>query len=865
MTHPKPLHTRFFSLLLFLPGVSALAQTSTGTAYPPVQVVDSPLEYRQFDKVEVTGSSIITKEAKDALPVQVITRQEIERSGTSNLPQLLQKLPGMFNYFELGTMTGTTFGGPESAAIHGNQNGTLVLLNGRRLPFYGSQTIFGERATVDLNLVPLSAIMRIDVLTDGASSRYGSDAVSGVVNIITKENTKGFSVSTEYTRPAGGVAQGKQFNMGWGTGKLQTDGYRLQAHFSVDQQDELLAGDRDNSRNGALQFNINGQNWWGVRNGRITQNGWPASIQSSAGVDHPSFQSTGQCPNDWYTSINGTSTACWRNGQRLLTLYPSTDKKLLFVDGEVMLNARWTGFGQVIAGQVEQRSAPTEAIALSYDLGNGTKALIDTSPIGPVTQRYANSNYQITGGIKGQWEEWDVRANASTGKHRVVRSYVDGRVAGVDRPTFATIASANEAWRNESQYLSPLVLSQLTALKSNLLMDEGQTQLTAIDALASKEIGSTEDGPILLGLGLNWRNESVDFTSYLPASPSFAGTRQNWASHAELQSGITENQQVSVAMRHDQYSDFGGVQTGKLGWKWQPQNGFMLRSSIGTGFRAPTLGQMTNVITNTWNTTDFRTTTLMQARNGGNPDLKPEQSTQATLGFRWDPSSRWTVGADLWLLKIRDTFGTLTDEQVLSSPELRSKYVSVVGNTTYLNLINRNLGRSERQGIDYDAQWREPTDLGRVRVSLRGSWNLQARKQVFEGGSFESELGRYASNTQSMTPKHQLVLSASLEQSDWNAGVALNYRSGFDNTMLLMQSINGNVTELSSRVPGHWTLDVGARWQASKAWTLAATIQNLTNQNPPIMFNNYSYFAGADTRYASYYGRTLKLKAEYKF
>lgn len=291
----------------------------------------------------------------------------------------------------------------------------------------------------------------------------------------------------------------------------------------------------------------------------------------------------------------------------------------------------------------------------------------------------------------------------------------------------------------------------------------------------------------------------------------------------------------------------------------------MVRSSVGTGFRAPTLGQMTNVIASTWNTKDLRTGTPMEVRNGGNPNLKPEQSTQATLGFRWEPNARWSMGADFWQLQIRDTFGTLTEEQVLSSPELRNKYVYVAGNTTYLSLINRNLGRSEKQGIDYDVQWRQPTDLGRLRLSLRGTWNLQAQKQAFEGNSFESELGRFASNTQSMTPKHQLALSANLERSEWNVMTTLHYRSGFENTMLLTQSIGGTTSAFTSQVAGFWTLDVAGRWQASKAWTLAAGIQNLTDRNPPILLNSYSYFTGVDTRYANYYGRTLKLKAEYKF
>jgi iron complex outermembrane receptor protein len=110
-----------------------------------------------------------------------------------------------------------------------------------------------------------------------------------------------------------------------------------------------------------------------------------------------------------------------------------------------------------------------------------------------------------------------------------------------------------------------------------------------------------------------------------------------------------------------------------------------------------------------------------------------------------------------------------------------------------------------------------------------------------------------------------LALSANLEQSAFNVVTTLNYRSGFENTMLLTQSIGGNTSTFTSQVAGFWTLDVTGRWQASKAWNLAAGIQNLTDRNPSIVLNSYSYFTGVDTRYANYYGRTLKLKAEYKF
>lgn len=868
MTHPKLIPTRCFWLTLLSLSPLVHAQAPSGNTYPPVQVVDSPLEYRQFEKVEITGSSIIAKEAKEALPVQVISRQEIERSGATNLPQLLQKLPSMFNFQELGSMTGTREGGPETAAIHGNTAGTLVLLNGRRLPSYGSQAIILDRSMVDLNVVPLSAIDRIEVLTDGASSRYGSDAVAGVVNIITKASTKGLGVSAEYTGPTGGLAQGQAVGLSWGTGRIEENGYRLQVHFSAEKQKALLAGDVTNARHGAVPLNINGQSLWGTVHTSL--HGWPSNIYNPTTdtIVNPVMQSTGRCPDNWYPSKYGLSTECWHNTQAKLTLYPATNKQMLFMDGEIILSQNWRGFSQIIMGRQEQRSVPSEGNDFSVDLNNGTQALIDTSVIGSIKQSYRNNNHQLVVGAKGELDGWDIRTSASTGEHRVTRVYTDG--VRISSAAFDAIVLTPSDLAQNNDNFTPEFLAKYAAAKrtTEKLMDDGYTRLNTLDLLGSREIGQTEDGPVSLGLGLNWRQEAVGYQSpnYPTQRPAFSGQRQNWAAHSELQTPLTVNQEISLALRHDQYSDFGGVQTGKVAWRWRPEGGWMLRSSFGTGFRAPTLGQMMPVSTTLLYAPDPVTNTNLLVRNTGNPDLKPEKSTQATLGFRWDPSPRWTMGADFWELHIRDTFGTFGHDQVLASPELRTQYIVNDGDSNYLNLANLNLGQSQRRGIDYDIQWREPTDFGRVRLALRGTWNLMARKQAYEGAAYQSELGQYASNTQSFTSKHQLTLAAGLDRATWSVITALNYRSGFVNPMQLTTAINdGDTVEIDTRVPGFWTLDLSGRWQPDRKWTVAASIQNLTNQNPPWMLIQSSYFAGIDTRYANYYGRTLKLKTEYKF
>ena len=863
------------SLGLGLLTLSALshAQTeppaSTGNkSYPPVEVVNTPLEYRQFEKVEVTGSSIIAKEAKEALPVQVISRQEIERSGANNLPQLLQRLAVMFNFQELGTMTGTREGGPETAAIHGNSAGTLVLLNGRRLPSYGSQAIIFDRSMVDLNLVPVSAIERIEVLTDGASSRYGSDAVAGVVNIITKASTKGLGVSAEYIQPAGGHAQGQMMGLSWGTGRVDAKGYRLQVHFSAEKQKALLAGDVPNARNGALQINSSGRNLLSATHTSISTYGWPANIYDyETGItSNPFLENTGRCPRNWYQSTDGSGNiGCFRNTQSGMTLYPGIEKQLLFIDGEVNIGSNWRGFGQIIAGRQTQLSIPLDAIAYAYDLGNGTAALIDTSPLGPLRQRYSNSNHQLVAGLKGSMDGWDIRTSASTGQHRVVRAYTDGLATSMTDFGLVALSAADLA--QSAGHFSPELLARFAAVKrpTEKLMDDGMTRLTAIDALASKEIGSTDDGPIALGLGWNWRNESVDYSApnYLTSRPAFSGKRSNWAAHAELQAPLTETQDLTLALRHDQYSDFGGVQTGKVGWRWRPERGLMVRGSLGNGFRAPTLAQMqpvSTVLGGVLSGEDF-----FLARNIGNSQLKPEESTHATLGMRWDPSPRWTLGADLWQLNIRNTFGNYSASQVLESPALSQAYISAENGENFINLINANLGHSERQGVDYDIQWRSPTDFGRIRLALRGTWNLMARKQVSEGSVFESDLARYGSNTLSVTPRHLFTLNASLERAQWSVMTALHHRSGFANTMTTYTFIGSSDEVMETRVPGFWTLDLGGRWQPDRSWTLVANIQNVTNRNPPLMVVKSSYFLSADTRFANYFGRTLKLKAEYKF
>lgn len=206
-------------------------------------VMDTTSEYRQFSRVEITGSSVINPRSREALPVRIMDRKEIERLGVDTVPELIQSLSSMHSYTEAGGTNISGQGGYRSAAIHGYEAGTLILINGRRAPSFAKQRPQVDRTAVDLSMVPLRAIERVEILTDGASSIYGSDAIAGVVNLITLQQAPGLSMSAEKLSTTG-TGDGRNMGISWGKGKLDQDGYAISMHLEKQQRDPVRMRDR---------------------------------------------------------------------------------------------------------------------------------------------------------------------------------------------------------------------------------------------------------------------------------------------------------------------------------------------------------------------------------------------------------------------------------------------------------------------------------------------------------------------------------------------------------------------------------------------------------------------------------------------
>src|SRR5688572_5092480 len=155
---------------------------------------------QKVEKIEVTGSNIKRVEAEQASPVTVVTRQDIEKSGAASVSDVIRALP-LDNNGSISDSFGIGFAaGASGVSLRGlTVNSTLVLLNGRRMAPYGLADD-GQRSFVDLNAIPLDAVDRIEVLKDGASAIYGSDAIAGVVNVILRRDFQGAAANVSYGR-----------------------------------------------------------------------------------------------------------------------------------------------------------------------------------------------------------------------------------------------------------------------------------------------------------------------------------------------------------------------------------------------------------------------------------------------------------------------------------------------------------------------------------------------------------------------------------------------------------------------------------------------------------------------------------------
>jgi len=826
-------------------------------------------------RVNVTGSNIRVSEKEGASAVQVITAKELKASGKTSVSDVLRAISANSGNSYNEQYTGSFSAGTSGLSLRGiGQQNTLILVNGRRVASYATAQDL-QQTFVDLNSLPMAAVQRIEVLKDGASSVYGSDAVAGVVNIILYKEFTGTDITAQWGGSTQGTGQHeKSAALQTGFGKLEEDGYSLVFSVDAQQRDKLQQSDVAWLRDADFRKQQRGSLGWNVTNYAGAD-----PTQTLGGVRRP----LQLVP---YSAINpdGAGQVLAYNPSPYETLIPGIERIHSSLRGTVKLNADTEAYVDLLHSYSRADQTFSAPLTVSSSLrawNNGTKRL-DTIPVvlpvghpnnpgatplpftatlfdlGPRLKQDKVTFYRALAGAKGTLAGWDWDAavgHSSSKLEETVQNFVNRyefqKVLADGSYNFFDQSKNSEAVRNR------LRLSTLRPAESTL---------DTLDFSAAKDIWNLPAGPLGFAAGAQWRREKMDSqtstavlsgTELRPALNIIEGSRSVSALFAEFNVPVVKNLSVNVAGRADHYSDFGNAFSPKASARYQAAPWLLVRGTVSRAFRAPSLPEITDSTavsyTGVIDPRDPLTPTLSRGVTVitiANPALRPERSKNLNLGVVVSPTSSSSIGLDYYRIRQEGVIGTesatTTLDNELTSPEKVSRGAD--GRITTLYRQFRNQGQRDVSGIDLDLRQRfVDQDWGKLTLAGQLSRVLRFAEPLSDGAPLTNGAG---TNYFGSIPKWRGVTSATWEQGKWSSTLTWNYVGSYAQ----QQHLDESVAAFS-------TFDVTSSWQVTPKANVTFIVQNLANKRAP-----WDYSAsGFDYTQADPRGRFASLKLNYKF
>lgn len=897
-----------------------------------------PSMAQEGQRVEITGSAVRRIDAESSLPVQVITKEQIVLTGATSVVDLIRRLPTVQGGSgESGSVGGSSYGFSSISVHNIGDTRTLVLLNGHRLAQFGGQTLTGYAAGFDLNSLPVSAIERVEILTDGASALYGADAIAGVINFITKRNSSDGEVMIGFSEPSAGAKE-KRFSISKGFGSQEKDGFNLMLTYSHDERTKLNSIDRNFAKSGKVEFAKDGKNY---RFQQFSGSTIPANTTNDAGSQvNPNLINTGQCAPFSFRVTNAAGDRCGFDFVSTLEIYPERTRdsgiaslSKIFGDHEI--------FADLLYSQTSQTSriAPVPGavrITAGSDLHN--KYLL---PLGITTSRNANYRVYDLGkrasddkstfldvaiGSRGLFAGWDYNA-VYTHSESDVKGSISGYPGALAFRKLLTSGKIDPFVGIGQQSVEGL--AELNKANYTGYWDGGLAKLDTLSVRGSREVVKTPAGPVLLGAGVNINQESFSAKPSLfsqgllsdpvagtlcdsanPATcdqrfgdsaitPPYTASRKSYGIFGELVIPVTKTLETSASLRYDHYSDFGKATTAKGSFKWTPSSIFLVRGSVGTGFKAPSVPQVSASERPYGVTSEsYMCTPALQAiataqgaecqpgeaqydqKASGNKNLSPEKSVQGTLGFRFEPSKALSFGADIWHVGIKDSIGQIPEGAAFADPAAFanswSKNLDIATGTQYLAFLadNKNLGKYYSTGIDLDISSRFKTGFGDVSSQFNLTYMLREDQQIEKNGLYYSAIGINSPDLTVVTFRYLGRWATTLKTGNLTNTLALNFKSGYSDQEQTVSVLDGaglvtGTEKMKLKVGNFYSFDYQGSYELNKGFGLAFGVLNVLNESPPLSLvtvgTNKGQQFGYDDRYYDPRGRTIYANLKYRF
>ena len=669
-------------------------------------------------RVVVTGSLISRTDTETATPVQVITAQDIQRSGKTSVAELLSDLAAN-GAGTLGTgFSGAFANGASGVSLRGLSVGsTLVLIDGHRMSPYAIGDD-GERSFVDVSNIPFDAIDSIEVLKSGASSLYGSDAVAGVVNIKLKKSFNGTQFKTEAGNTQHGGGKTQRASLSSGIGDLDGDGYN--AFFTAEWRHEgaIKESDRD-------QFDWDNRDWR-ARGGNNLTLGVPTTLNNFLAAGRSPFlynsKGTGGASNPanfTFLNSNCNYTTYMAGGCAVRDtasyLQPQTDNMNLLIGMTKKLSGDWElAFkGSLFArNSTNNRGMPATYSSSSFA---GNTALTYAGAATPAVGAIGNTTFApgaqvgsgVTNTLGGAARLYgyipDIDPNSSERNHAATTRFAldlhgsaygwETSIAGgvtesrvaidysgyVNRTALYSLINGGQ-W-NVLGGNSPALVSQVSPTFSNT----STSKLNYVDAVGSRELMSNLGaGPLALAVGVHYHKRTWDSPSPAPllsgqvgsTSAFVFGSETNTAVFGELQATPLKNTEVHLSSRYDHYDTYGNSFTPAASFKWAPTQAFALRGNFARGFRAPNPAETSSAssvfLYNAINDPILCPTGKPTAKGSfaagcgiqpayvqqTNPNLSPEKSKSYDLGVVLEPLRGLNATLDYYRIEVNNQIVT---------------------------------------------------------------------------------------------------------------------------------------------------------------------------------------------------------------
>lgn len=868
--------SRKVSKQLALGGTSLVAAVLLAAGPALAQTTPAKSEDAQTDGTTDVEQLVITGTSIRGVPptgsnLISLTREEIETQGGANTPDVSASIPQL-NSFNTAPQTSAGTGpglGSFAPGLRGlPANATLPLMDGRRLVSAAVQV-----TNPDYPLIPNLALARIEVVADGASAIYGSDAVAGVVNFITRRNVDGVEMSASY-----GVADdyyagniGALIGRDWGSGSIL-------AAFQYTENSNLLAGDRD--------FRVTDFRPFGGIDSR--------SVACPAPTVYPN--PTYAAP---YAAPTFTAGANRCDSGALNDLLPSSTIKALFVSGEQDLSERATAWGQFLYSDRHdeyQVAAPAVTVAMLTPAFGGNPffqgppgafyefvSFRADNLIGADHFTNTNDKWVINSSLGVDFElPRDLKLSVYA---TIDRAQNDSYVPGLSQARLDAAAAGTTT----ATALDPFGTGTAPAVVAGILdYPTYATEEQGVDVAAAKLDGPLFElpgGQLRFAAGVEIRSETFTQRGYIgaPTNPIPEDMdREVHSVYGELfiplvgdgnRRPLINSFALSLSGRYDDYSDFGSTTNPKIGMNWELFDGFSVRGSYGTSFRAPGLRQIGATVgayylsaTNSATYANDPTRGAAQVETiyllGGNDNLKPEEATTWSLGLDLHPTSLPGLRASLtyYNLEYTDVIGTPAVPYVFqdplfasivhrgnpTSPEFTALLAIAVpvnlpasfgSDVNLLDLRNNNFGIRKTDGLDFDINYFWTTGFGRVFADLAGNYILNFDTQISPASPVSNSLDLGVA---------RWTARATLAADIGSVSVAgfVNYRDGVTNNYTTPTGVSAYSAD------SYVTVDLRAGWKLpDSGWTqgttLALQVNDVFDQDPP-------FFPGSDGVGGSY-------------